>query len=62
MIRLNPKDRPILLEALEELLYKVSLELNALEGGPLTPERKALTRKQAQIEAIQHTITSQNAG
>ena len=59
MITLSPEDRPILLEALEDLMYKVSMELEPLKGGPMTPARKELTEKQSHIEALQHLVSSE---
>ena len=56
MLELDPKYRPLLLEALEELLYKLSLQLEELKGGQMTKEREALSRKQRQIEKLQHEI------
>jgi len=46
-----------MLEALEELMYKLSLQLDSLKGEPMTKERKELTRKQTQIEELQHLIS-----
>ncbi|MDH3710803.1 MAG: hypothetical protein OER04_12985 [Cyclobacteriaceae bacterium] len=57
MLNIDPKYSPILLEALEDLMYKVSIELEKLKGGPLTKSRKYLTQKQQQIEQLQHMIS-----
>ena len=46
-----------MLEALEDLMYKLSLQLEDLKGGPLTKERKDLTDKQATVEELQHLIS-----
>ncbi len=54
---INKQTQPILLEALEDLMYKVSLELESMKGGPMTHERKALTEKQHLIEKLQHEIS-----
>ena len=51
------KYQPVILEALEDLLYKVSLDLAKMKGQPLTSERKKLTKKQAAIEELQHLIS-----
>lgn len=48
----------MLLEALEELMYKLSLQLEDLKGKPLTKKRKDLTRKQAELEKLQHLISA----
>lgn len=56
MIKIDQKYQGILLEALEELMYNVSLELANLKGGPLTKTRKDLTRKQEEIESLQRLI------
>lgn len=55
---IDPKYKPILLEALEEMMYQLSLELAELKGEPLTPERKKLTAKQNLVEELQHLISS----
>lgn len=60
-MELDPKHKPLLLEALEELMYKLSLQLKDLKGGPLTKERKALTKKQEQLEELQHLISLDGA-
>jgi len=55
-MKLPDKYQPVILEALQDLLYKVSLELAKMKGQPLTKERKKLTKKQKAIEEIQHLI------
>ena len=57
MISIDDKNKDLLLEALEELMYKLSLDLAQLKGGPMTSERKALTAKQEAIEKLQHEIS-----
>ena len=57
MLNLDQKYKPILLEALEDLMYKLSLQLEDLKGGPLTKERKDLTEKQNLLEELQHQIS-----
>ncbi|MEP2670206.1 MAG: hypothetical protein ABJH04_14485 [Cyclobacteriaceae bacterium] len=57
MIKIDLKYQGLLLEALEELMYKLSLELANLKGEPLTKIRKDLTSKQKEIEALQHLIS-----
>lgn len=54
---IDPKHKPLLLEALEDLMYKLSLQLENLKGGPLTKERKELTEKQSMLEELQHLIS-----
>ena len=56
MMEMPDKYHPIILEALQDLLYKVSLDLAKMKGQPLTRERKKLTKKQTSIEEIQHLI------
>ena len=58
MISIDPNNKTLLLEALEELMYKLSLDLARLKGGPMSKERKALTAKQEAIEKLQHEISS----
>ena len=55
-MKIKSKYKAVLLEALEDMMYKVALELNNLTGQPLTKERKELSQKQAQIEELQHLI------
>jgi hypothetical protein len=55
---LDSKYKPLLLEALEDLMYKLSLQLEDLKGGPLTKERKELTNKQNTLEQLQHLIST----
>ena len=54
---IDSKYKPLMLEALEDLMYKLSLQLEDLKGGPLTKERKDLTDKQATVEELQHLIS-----
>ncbi|WP_424963665.1 hypothetical protein [Ekhidna sp.] len=61
MIKIDNKYQPILLEALEELMYKLSLQLDDFKGEPLGDERKRLTKKQAELEKLQHLISSQKS-
>ena len=57
MLKIELKYQPLLLEALEDLMYKISMDLEQMKGGPLTGSRKALTAKQKQIEQLQHLIS-----
>ncbi len=57
MISIDDKNKDLLLEALEELMYKLSLDLTQLKGGPMTAERLALSSKQEAIEELQHQIS-----
>ncbi len=56
-MNIDAKYNPILLEALEDMMYKLSIQLDGLKGGPLTKERKDLTKKQAMLEELQHKIS-----
>lgn len=56
MVSVDIKYKDLLLEAIEDLMYKISLELNSMKGGPLTAERKKLTSKQKALEEVQHLI------
>lgn len=51
------KYRKITVEALGDLMYRVSLDLSKLKGQPLTRERKRLTKKQRDIEDILHLLS-----
>lgn len=57
MLNIDQKYKPILLEALEDLMYKLSLQLEDLKGEPLTKERRDLTDKQNLLEELQHQIS-----
>ena len=57
MLEIDPKYKPVLLEALEDLMYKLSMQLEDLKGEPLTASRKQLTQKQKQVEVLQHLIS-----
>ncbi len=59
VIRIDSKHVPVLLEGLEELLYKLALQMEELKGGPMTPERKRLDHKQKLVEELQHDISQQ---
>lgn len=58
MPSIDPIYLPLLLEAVEELLYKISLRLAELKGQPMTGERRELTQKQRRLEALLHQLTS----
>lgn len=58
MITIDPKYKPVLLEALEDMMYKLSMQLEDHKGGPLSKERKELSKKQEQIEELQHIVSS----
>ncbi len=49
--------RGLMLEALEDLMYKISLDLDKMKGQPMTRERRLLTRQQQDVEELQHLIT-----
>lgn len=57
MLQLNQKYKPILLESLEDLMYKTSLQLEELKGQPMSTNRQKLTDKQMLIEELQHLIS-----
>ncbi len=57
-MEIDNKYRTVLLEAMEELMYKTSMELEAFKGQPMTPRRKTLTQKQKEIEELQHLISN----
>ncbi|WP_425390747.1 hypothetical protein [Ekhidna sp.] len=56
-MKITPENKAILLEALEDMMYKLSLQLDELKGGPLDKQRKELTKKQAHVEKLQHQIS-----
>ncbi len=59
MKHLDTQYQRLLLEALEDMMYKRSLQLEELKGGPLTRERMELTRKQIMLEELQRIVSSE---
>jgi hypothetical protein len=57
-ISIDDKYRPILIDVLNDYLYKVSIELNELKGQPLTKKRKELSKKQRLIEELRNKLSS----
>jgi hypothetical protein len=57
-MNITNKEKELLLEALEDLMYKLSLELEEFKGRPLTARRKELTNKQKALEALQNDISN----
>ncbi|NND32495.1 MAG: hypothetical protein HKN76_07885 [Saprospiraceae bacterium] len=55
-MELPDKYQSLLLEALEDLMYKVSLDLAKMKGQPMTKERRNLTSKQKELERLQHLV------
>jgi len=56
MFNIEEKDKTILREALEDLQFKVSLELEKYKGMPYNMERKGLTERQFRIESLLHQL------
>lgn len=56
-IQIDEKYKTVLIEALDDHLYKVSLELNKLKGQPLTSRRKELSKKQRLLEEVRGMLT-----
>lgn len=50
------KYKDLLLEAIEELLYKVAIDMENYKGGPMGKARKQLDKKQKMLEKLQHEI------
>ena len=60
-MKIDIKYKDILLDALEDRMYKVSMRLNGMRGQAMNRERKRWTRLQKEIERLQHVIyTSEN--
>lgn len=57
MIPIDPTYKDLLLEALEDMMYKLSLQLDELKGEPLDARRKQLTKKQQKVEKLQRLIS-----
>ncbi|MEQ8519626.1 MAG: hypothetical protein RLN79_01090 [Cytophagales bacterium] len=60
MIQIPEKYKDLILETIEEALYKIALNMEDLKGGPMTPQRKKLDKKQKELEALQHKISVQS--
>ena len=56
MIEISDKYKDVLLEAIEDQMYKQSLLLEELKGQSMTKRRKQLTTKQSMLEELQHMI------
>ena len=56
MIKIDDKYKAVLLESIEDRMYKLSLDLDKLKGQPLTKIRKELAKKQKLLEELQHII------
>lgn len=59
MIQIDKKYQPLLLEALEDMMYKLSLELENYKGGAMQGKRKELTDKQSKLEVLQHLVSGE---
>jgi hypothetical protein len=57
MLQLDPKYKPLLLEALEDLMYKISMEQEKLKGQSMNKQRKELNKKQEAAEELQHLVS-----
>lgn len=55
---IDPKYKAILLEALEDMMYKLSLQQEKLKGKPFTAERKEITDKQTLVEELHHQVSN----
>lgn len=56
MLQIATDEIPLLLEAIEELLYRIALRMEELKGGPMTEERRELILRQRRLEALQHRL------
>lgn len=59
MIKVSEKYKDLMLEAIEESLYRIALNMEELKGGPMTAARKKLVKKQKSLESLQHEISIQ---
>jgi len=55
-IKLEDKYKVILKEAMDDYIYKVSLQLNEMKGQSMTDKRKELTDKQRYAEKLRKAI------
>lgn len=56
-IGITKDESQILLDALEDLLYKLAMQMDQLKGGPMNAERISIDRKQKIAESLQHKIS-----
>ena len=61
MIKLDDKYKNVLLEALEDLMYKLSIEQESYKGMPMDASRKKLTQKQGLVENLQYEVATYDA-
>jgi hypothetical protein len=54
----DPKYKAVLLEALADMMYKLSMQLDQLKGGPLSKERKEMSAKQTLVEELQRQVSA----
>ncbi len=56
-IEFNDYEVSILLEAIEDLLYKLAIELNHYKGGPMSSARQKIYKKQNSAEELQPRVS-----
>lgn len=61
MANIDAKHIPLLLEAIEELLYKTALRLEEFKGEPMNKERRELSQKQRELEQLRHELSTDDA-
>ena len=44
------------------MLYSIALRLEELKGGPMDAERRELTKKQRDLEDLQHQLINEGSG
>jgi len=55
-LSIDEKYKDVMLEALGDFLYKISLELNEMKGQSMTKRRKELTKKQKLVEEVRRRL------
>ena len=58
LLKIQSKYKGVLLEAVQNMRYSISLELERMKGQPLTKARKTLTSKQKKLEELQRYLSS----
>lgn len=56
IMQLSKKQKQLILEALEDLMYKIAIQLDNYKGGPMDPARTELDKKQKALEKLVHHI------
>ena len=51
-ILFSGKEKQLIIDALEEMLYRIAMDMEKLKGGPMDRERKRLDKLQKRVEDL----------